>query len=272
MKGALLWHADSMLLILLAIAWAQETPDSHFTEWESALPTLTEHSKGHVPTLTPEDVARLRSGKTIGRRLARDGEVDGALGVAFMPLSTEAVWVGGLDDRHAQLAAGLTEVWLPGSNHERKILYQHLDVPAPFSDRHWVVQIRSNAPLYAASEGRIWERYWDLDPRPLSELMLELPEGAVELEPDTLTTPVNRGRWTIVRVPDGVFVLYEVHTDIGGPVPEELMVRFAMLSLDEFMGTLEEVGSGASEHYAGDHYLIRRPDLSPIQPGSVPKL
>lgn len=261
-----------MLLLLLAFVWAQETPDSHYSEWEGALPSLNEHSKGHVPTLSQDEVKRLRSGKTIGRRLASEGEVDGALGIAFMPLSTEAVWVGGLDDQHAQLAAGLTEVWLPGTNLERKILYQHLDVPAPFSDRHWVVQIRSNAPLYAASEGKIWERYWDLDPRPLSELMLELEEGAVDLEDDTLTTPVNRGRWTIVQVSDGVYVLYEVYTDIGGPVPEELMVRFAMLSLEQFMGTLEEVGTKAPEHYAGDHYLIRRPDLSPIQPGSVSKL
>ncbi|MFT5587243.1 MAG: hypothetical protein ACI9VR_004851 [Cognaticolwellia sp.] len=260
------------MLLLLAISWAKESPESHISDWEIARPFLEAHSKGHVPVLSQGDLARLRSGKTIGRRLESEGEVDGALGIAFMPLSTEAVWVGGLDDRHAQLAAGLTEVWLPGTNTERKILYQHLDVPQPFSDRHWVVQIRSNAELYAASEGKVWERYWDLDPRPLSDLMLELPEGAIELESDTLTTPVNRGRWTIVRASDGVFVLYEVFTDIGGPVPEELMVRFAMLSLNEFMGTLEEVGTGAPEHYAGDHYIIRRPDLSPIQPGAVPKI
>ena len=261
-----------MLLLLLAMSWAQESPESHLSDWEITLPVLKEHSMGHVPDLSQEDLARLHSGKTIGRRLESEGEVDGALGIAFMPLSIEAVWVGGLDDRHAQLAAGLTEVWLPGTNTERKILYQHLDVPQPFSDRHWVVQIRSNAGLYSASEGKVWERYWDLDPRPLSELLLELPDGAIELESGTLTTPINRGRWTIVRVGDGVIVLYEVHTDIGGPVPEELMVRFAMLSLNEFMGTLEEVGRRAPEHYAGDHYIIRRPDLSPIQPGGVPRI
>lgn len=261
-----------MLLLLLTIAAAQDllAPQGMGLKWDQAKPLLVEHSKGHVPELSAEDLARLRSGKTIGRRLESTGEVDGALGMAFMPLSTEAVWVGGLDDKHAQLAAGLTEVWLPGTNQERKILYQHLDVPAPFSDRHWVVQIRSNQALYAASEGQIWERYWDLDPRPLSELMLELPEGAIELDEDTLTTPVNRGRWTIIPVEGGVFVLYEVHTDIGGPVPEELMVRFAMLSLDQFMGTLQEVGTRAPEHYSGTHYIIRRPDNSPIQPGSVP--
>ncbi|MED5373189.1 MAG: hypothetical protein VX899_19380 [Myxococcota bacterium] len=259
----------ALLLLLSPSGGSSPDPVTVHQEWSELRPVLVEHSKSTIPELSPAQVKDLVQGKRLGIRLEQTGEVDGAMGVAFMPLDTEAVWIGGLDDKHAQLAAGLTEVWLPGTNQERKILYQHLDVPAPFADRHWVVHIRNNQALFGASEGRMWERYWELDPRPLEECLAELPEEPVWLDGETLTTPVNRGSWSVLPVSGGVVVLYEVHTDIGGPVPEELMVRFAMMSLESFMDKLQELGARAPSHYAEDHFIIRRPDLSPIQPGSL---
>ena len=148
-----------------------------------------------------------------------------------------------------------------------KVLYQHLDLPFPFSDRHWVIIIENTAGLHAATGGAVWERVWDLDPRgqaALSEvpaaLQAELGEGFTE----AIVTPVNAGGWYFLPTEGGVLTIYQVRTVIGGNIPDELVVRYALSTLDELIEHVAELAERAPSHYGAAHYPIVRPDGSAI--------
>ena len=231
--------------------------------WDEQAPSLEEHGRVPVPSLTAAQWDEVASGKVVRWRQEIEGAVDGAVGVGWLPHPNEHIWIGALDDVHNHLAEGLTETWLEGTEPGHKVLYQHYDVPAPFSDRHWVVVVEHNPDLYAATDGQVWERVWDLDARG-ADALLEVPEGTVSDPASALWTPVNQGGWTLVPAGEGAIVVYQVRTDIAGNIPEELVVRFAMSSLGEMVSYLSTLASGVEAHYVGDHFLITRPDLQEL--------
>ncbi len=216
-----------------------------------------------VITLDEEAFETLARGEVVRYRRTESETVDGAVGVAWVPYPAEDLWLGAIDDVHQHLAEGLTETWLPGTVPGHKVLYQHYDVPPPFSDRHWVVVIENNPALYEASDGVVWERTWDLDSRN-TEALLDVPPGTVENPEEALWTPVNRGGWLLIPAEGGTIVVYQVSSDIGGNIPEELVVRFAMASLGSMIDHLQTLAQQTPDHYVGDHFLIVRPDGTPI--------
>lgn len=253
------------MLALLPITAAHAAPTGKELQaaWEVHADALTEHGRVPVPSLSAEQWDDVSSGDVVRWRQEIEGAVDGAVGVGWLPYANEHIWVGALDDVHNHLADGLTEVWLEGTSPGHKVLYQHYDVPAPFADRHWVVVVEHNPDLYAATDGVVWERVWDLDERGTKALS-DVPEDTVDNPDESLWTPVNQGGWTLVPAGEGAIVVYQVRSDIGGNVPDELVVRFAMTSLGQMVDHLSQLASGVEEHYVGDHFLITRPDLQEL--------
>ncbi|HJN76536.1 MAG TPA: hypothetical protein QGF58_21585 [Myxococcota bacterium] len=251
------------MVLFTSIALAN--PDSAALQkcWADQLPTLQDHGTLPQPELSEDQWALVATGQVARWRQQVDDEVDGAVGVGYLAYPMEQVWVGALDDVHDHLVDGLTEVWLLGTVPGYKVLYQHYDVPAPFSDRHWVVVVQNNPPLHAASEGVVWERIWDLDERATGALA-DVPEDTVPEPEKALWTPVNQGGWILMSCGEGVLVVYQVRTDIGGNIPEELVVRFAMAGLDSMIDHLGELAEGVPEHYVGEHFDIVRPDGTSI--------
>ena len=251
------------MFLLTNIALAN--PDSEALQkcWADQLPMLEEHGTLPQPTLSEEQWQTVADGDVARWRQQVDAEVDGAVGVGFIPHPIEHIWLGALDDVHAHLVEGLTESWLEGTVPGYKVLYQHYDVPAPFSDRHWVVVVQNNPPLYEATEGVVWERLWDLDERGVASLS-DVPEGTVSDPSEALWTPVNQGGWILSTCGEGSLVVYQVRTDIAGNIPEELVVRFAMAGLDSMIDHLSQLAEGSPAHYVGDHFDIVRPDGTPI--------
>jgi hypothetical protein len=251
-------------MLLLSIALAEDpSAETLRAVWVESLPALQAHSRMPVITLEEGAFDELAKGEVVRFRRQESDTVDGAVGVAWVPYSPEDLWLGAIDDVHQHLADGLTEQWLPGTVPGHKVLYQHFDVPAPFDDRHWVIVIDSNKPLYEASSSVIWERTWDLDERGTAALE-DVPEDTVEAPEDALWTPVNRGGWLMIPCEGGSLIVYQVSSDIGGNIPEEMVVRFAMASLGGMIGHLEELAQATPEHYVDDHFVILRPDGQPI--------
>lgn len=253
------------LLSIVPAEAADKAPSGAELEaaWASVAPALTEHGRVPVPSLTSDQWAEVSAGKVVRWRQEVVGAVDGAVGVGWLPHANEHIWVGALDDVHNHLTEGLTEVWLEGTEPGHKVLYQHYDVPAPFADRHWVVVVEHNPDVFEATDGAVWERAWTLDERGPSALE-DVPSGTVPDPDEALWTPVNQGGWTLVPAGEGSIVVYQVRSDIAGNIPEELVVRFALSSLDQMVGYLSELAGGVPDHYVGDHFSITRPDLQPL--------
>ncbi|MCB9741463.1 MAG: hypothetical protein H6740_02540 [Alphaproteobacteria bacterium] len=220
-----------------------------------------------LPALSAAQWAEVAAGEVVKlRRTDADG-VDTAIGVGFVPHPIDQVWVGVLDDVHDDLVSNLSETWLPGTTPGHKVLYQHLDLPMPFSDRHWVIIIENTRGLHAASGGAVWERVWDLDPRGAAafedvpaELVQRLGSGFT----DAIVTPINAGGWYFIPTAGGVLTIYQVRTDIGGNIPDELVVRYALSTLDELIEHVAELPARAPAHYRGTTTPIVRPDGSAI--------
>lgn len=226
--------------------------------WAAVLPALQASGRLPAPPLGAAELERVAVGEVVKLRLAHPdgdvGAVDRGVGVAWVPVSADALWLAILDDLHNDLVSGLTELHLRGTTPARKVLYQHLDLPLPFQDRHWVLEIRSNAELFASSGA--WERSWVLDARGVASLA-EVPGGAPA---GALWTPVNEGGWLLVPVDGGTLVTYQVRTDIGGSVPQELVLRYALATLDELIRNTSRIGAGMAAHYQAGHAPIARPD------------
>lgn len=257
---------------LLLLIWLSALPTATQLQaaWDAVVPALKAHGRLPVPSFSAAQWAELAQGRVVRQRVPSSDGVDRAVGAAWLAHPPDAIWIGVLDDVHDDLVSGLSETWMPGSSAQVKRLYQHLDLPAPFADRHWVLQIRNTPGPYTATGGAVWERTWQLDPQgeaALAELPAEFlaRDDAPELD-GAVWTPVNDGGWTLVPAAGGVLVVYQVRTVVGGNIPDDLVVRYAVSTLDELLQHVGELAARAPGHYRAGHYPIQRPDGTPIGP------
>ena len=178
------------------------------------------------------------------------------MGALWTDTPKDHLWVAILDDRHDTLVKGLFERHESGAAAGHKYLYQHIQLPWPVNDRQWVADIWNNPDLFSATQGRVWERCWDLAPQ----------ESASESDPAAVWVPVNDGTWMLADLDGGTLLLYQVRTVIGGAIPDEAATTWAMTTLDDM---LEHVVSRAVDipgHYDSLHVPFERPDGQAIPP------
>ena len=207
--------------------------------------------------LSDSQVQTLAAGRVARARVQHDG-ADGVLGAVWSALPRDDLWIAILDDKHDTLVQGLFEEQLPGTSSARKLLYQRVDLPWPFDDRQWVIDIRNNGSLCASSKGAVWERTWTLAD----------PSIALSATPDALWVPVNDGGWTLVQVAGGTLIAYQARTVIGGVVPDEAVTRYAMSTLEEMLLHVVNRATNLGNHYGPGHEPLYRPDGTPVPPRS----
>lgn len=254
-------------LLWIASTIAGPAPTALADHWRTFQSQARGVARLALPDVSAGEWAQVAAGDVVKRRIRGEpgvsgGTVDRVVGLALVPPSPTQVWIGVLDDVHASLVEGLVEVQLPGTTPAKKVLYQSLDLPFPFHDRHWVLEIHSNAALHAATGA--WERSWSLDPRGPGALV-DVPAHLLGKGEDRVWTPENDGGWLMVPVPDhGTLVIYQARTDIGGVVPDDLVTRYAMARLDELMAQTTALADRAPGHYVGNHHVIYGPDAAPV--------
>lgn len=249
----------SLLLasLLLQVALAGPDPAALIADWAALGPAL--RSEGRMPPrLSEADLRRIAAGETVRRRVSGSG-TDRAQGAMWSPLSKEALWIAILDDKHDTIVSGLREEQLPGTTPNRKLLFQHIDLPWPLTDRQWVIDLSNNRALYQATEGRVWERTWTLAD----------PTLATHPDPEGVWLPANDGAWFLASAGGGTLAVYQVHTLIGGIVPDEVATRWALSSLREMLDHVSRRATVLGPHYQGAHEVMVRPDGSGIAPGSL---
>ena len=244
-------------LIAFSVALAQPSTEELTSAWQ-ALAVEMEAAELPVPVLSADDFAQIAAGETVAHRMKEQSGIDRVVGVAWMAQSQDEAWVAFHDDAHFESVSSLVEEQLQGTRPQRKILYQHADLPLPLSDRHWVIVIENNLALYRASGGRLWERTWTLDERGTGALD-DVPPGMCGSD-SAVWTPFNEGGYWLLPAGSGSLMVYQVRFDAGGFIPDELVVRGTLMKMEEMMQGIDDRADELPVHYVHGHTIVERPD------------
>ena len=183
------------------------------------------------PPAPPEAVFSEAAAGRVGR-MSLPGKGVGAWGL--LPVPRELAWLAMTDDRLADDVESLTEVRLRGAWTQPKLIYQRLDLPWPFADRHWVLDVANTTVL--AQQTGVWERAWTQDGDALAAVR---EKTDVALFDAAETLPHNRGNWLLVPVDSGhTLAIYQVWTDLGGSIPPAAVEAWVRASLSDLYADL----------------------------------
>jgi len=233
-----------LALLFLTPCFAEPTAKDLADVWAKNFSTLGQHTKQTV-LLDDNDFRRVAEGKIAKRRLIQEGP-DRAIGVGWTPHTRDAVWIAIIDEVHNTMVNSLYEQRLGTSTDGAKRLYQRLDLPWPFTDRQWVISISNNTALAKASANTLWERYWTLSD----------PIQGEPADPGSLWIPTLDGAWIAIPIGGGTLLVYQVRTTIGGAIPDELVTRWAMATLDEMLENVFTRAAEIPKHYDREHERI----------------
>lgn len=253
------------LLLLLTTPGPAAAPASSATlagAWSGWQQALALHGRASVE-LDPADLATIAAGEVARHRSHLDG-IDRVVGATWSALPRDALWVAILDDTCDQLVSGLTERHLPPELPGQKILFQHVDLPWPFADRQWILDIRNNRPLYAATGGGAWERGWTLADRQ-EQRRTQVPHPTLPAA-DAVWTPLNEGGWLLLDAAGGTLLVYHARADVGGAIPDDVATRFALATLRGMMRHVVQRAEQIPTHYDAAHAPLERPDGSVVPP------
>jgi len=230
--------------------------------WEGAWPLI--EREGRIPVELDAGALDAIARGDIARHRDRLDGVDRGVGATWSALPRDTLWIAILDDTCDTLVSGLTERHLPASTAARKLLFQHVDAPWPFTDRQWVIDIRNNGALAADSEGRVWERSWTLaeDPQAQAATLADPRWPAA----DAIWTPRNEGGWLLVDAAGGTLLVYHARVDVGGAIPDGLATSWTLSTLRGMLRHVVDRAARIPDHYDAAHTPLQRVDGSTIPP------
>jgi hypothetical protein len=223
-----------------------------------------------LPALSDEDLRRLDDGKVVRvRDHGGPGAPQRVLGLLVVPMPREHLWLSALDP-HFAAAPEITEVRLTPPGTWPNQWYQYLDLPRPFTDRHWVVDVWNHRPLALATGGRSWEHAWRLA-MDGPTLARQAPSAGRVPGVDgpraqgAIYTPVNHGAWLAITLLDGRTLLgYHVTSVVGGSIPDRLVADWSLSTLGRVLRGVVDRAAKVVAHYRGAHEPICGGDGQPI--------
>lgn len=237
----------------LTLSLAHPSAEALRGAWERNRSALDAHAVFPL-AFTEAEWERVAQGKVARRREHLDG-ADRVVGLIYVEASMEATWVS-VQDPHGSYVHGMLHEELPGSTFQRRLLFQHIDLPWPMVARQWVIEVRNNLALIEASQGRVWERTWKLSPE----------RGASHEDPKAVWLPVNDGGWYFVQAESGTLLAYHVRSVVGGSVPDELATRWSFSTLTGMLEGIRDRLPWAATHYDVSHAPFQRPDGQVVAP------
>lgn len=238
-------------LLVSAVAWATPSATELQTAWERWRPKLDAHAV-YPFRFSDQEWSRLAEGKVIRRRDRLEG-TDRVLGVVWSPADLDTTWVA-LQDGHGEVIDGFTEILLPGSTFQHKVVFQRIELPWPLVPRQWVIDVINNRALLGATEGKVWERTWKISDR--RDLPSE-PGKGVWLD-------VNEGGWFFAEAGGGTLMGYHVRTVVGGIVPDEVATRWSFSTLTGMLQRVVGRTDWIRGHYTAEHEPVLRPGATEI--------
>lgn len=210
--------------------------------WEQVSTAVATHARW-PPTGMAEALPGVAAGKVVK---VRSGS--GVAGVGLLAVSREAAWLAVTDDHPVDAVSGLTQVALRGAWGGDKLLYQRLDLPWPFQDRHWVLQSETNRALAGASPA--WERAWRNAPESLPAARARTDAAGFD---GALGVVENDGAWLLVPVgASATLAVYQARVDLGGSLPEGAAEAWSAATLDAlFRSTTRDAASMTGRYGPG---------------------
>lgn len=233
-----------------------------------ALSRFNQDATEPLPALTDGQLQQLLAGDVV-RFLDPPEASSGArraVGLMLSDRDPAELWVASQDAHYVALD-DLTERRLRlDASTGRAVWYGHIDLPAPFKDRHWMVDVWNNHALYANSEGLAWEHAWRERRDSLGEARPLADSGALgavdaQVFDDSLETPLNRGAWVLLSLPDGrTLFVYHATSVVGGSIPEGLFSRYVLMGMDKLLRGIDQRARDLVRgHYRAGHAPLPGP-------------
>jgi len=220
-----------------------------------------EHGSLPLPRLEADELAEIEAGEAVVS-VTGTPDPDSADEVSAMALTAFQLvdaprlllWLsvmGGNDERDYRLTPAMLSRGPAGSY----VRYQHVDLPWPVRDRHWVIACEKTTGLAAATGGRIWEHTWQLHPDGPDLLYDAHAAGRIpKLDRDDLENaiylPSNRGAWTMIEAGLGrTLIVARLDADLGGRFPDALVRAFTKRQLKAGLKTLAEMATRVDGNY-----------------------
>lgn len=244
----------AILVVLTAVAAAAPSP----AEVRTALAEFNAAAVFPLPGLSDKQLQRLLAGEVL-KIIDRPGGEDTprrGVGLLWTPASRDQMWLA-CQDLHFTQNDSVTELRLSLEPPDKALWYGIVDLPRPFSDRHWVVEVWNNHAMAQKTADRAWEHPWRSAPGALDRAQAAVEAGKVrgvdaERFGDAVHMPANQGAWVAVSLPDGSSVFgYHNASVLGGNIPESLMVRYVASTLER---TLKDIEKRAQQTIPG-HYV-----------------
>jgi hypothetical protein len=227
-----------------------------------------------LPRLSAADSAKLLSGEVVRLFDQPGGDPEGprrASGLLIVNQPRDVVWVAVMDPHYVQ-SEQATEVRVAFEPPDRSRWYGIIDLPRPFADRHWIVDVRNNHALAKSTGNRAWEHPWRLRAEGPAELPALFGEGKLRGIPgealqEAIYTPVNHGAWLVVALDkDHTLLGYHATSVVGGAIPESLIARFVHASLGDMLtGAAARAAGPVRGHYTASHKQVIGGDGSAVR-------
>ena len=231
-----------------------------------------------VAELDAGSLAALAQGETLQRtvRVTRSGSGGNdtttvrIIGYRVIDKPREPLWIAALafDGGYSER---LTEHLVTTHDGGGASWYQHVDMPWPLRDRHWMIRTGKDVPLARRLMGRVWEHHWRLVPDTPGHIArlferVTIPGLSAERVRKAVELPLNNGAWVMATLsPERTLVVLHATMDMGGIIPDVLVNRHTRRQLRSMLASIEARADSAWETYSSD-YLIYRGDGTPIEP------
>ena len=248
-----------MLYMLTSLAIAEVSVS--VSEVQSTIQQFNAGAHFALPTLSADQISTLKAGNVVAILDDSAGADAPRRAVGFMlsEVNQQQLWLA-CQDPHAVLNTSTKELRTQINADQSAHWYGFMDLPWPFSDRHWMVKSWNTTSLAQLSNNLYWEHPWDLLPNGATEIkpFLEagkLPGVSVDLINDAVYTPVSKGAWAVATVNDNTrLVVYHATTVVGGSIPESTAVRYTVMTLEDMMKDMEKRAiNWVPNHYTSGH-------------------
>ena len=124
-----------------------------------------------------------------------------------------------------------------GAPEGRERWYEWIDIPFPFSDRHFVLDVWDNHALAKSSGNMIWEHPWEIATGAMSQTKAPAQRGEIEgvsaqVYNKSVEVDINNGAWVAIALgPNETLLAFHAQSVVGGAIPDKLIADFVMMSM-----------------------------------------
>ena len=227
---------------------------------ERGLDEYRQYGRFDLPVIPAADVDALAAGEPVVLQIRdlpeADGETSsmGIIGARVVEAPRLLVWLSALggnsDYRDArkgdEKAAGrssresksrVTHSMLSMFDDGSYMRYQHVNLPWPVKDRHWVIYCEKNVRVAEQTHDRVWEHTWNLESDGFELVQAVHAETPIDGLTDkmlkkSIYLPSNRGAWIMIDIgPNRTLLLTIMDVELGGSFPAGLVRRFTQRQL-----------------------------------------